>query len=155
VSVQNLRPLADRRVLALAITALTTAGALWLNIADYENFLTLIGSVFVPLAAVLVTDYFVVARGEWDLTTHSRTRWRPLAAWAIGFLVYQLVNPGYVAWWASAWTAVDGAIGFTPATWMSASILSFVAAAIVTLVLHPRALHPARTGPVASNASGH
>ena len=48
VSAQNLRPLWDRRVLAGVIAALTTAGALWLNIADYENFLTLIGSVFVP-----------------------------------------------------------------------------------------------------------
>ena len=64
VSMQNLRPLWDRRVLAGVITALTTAGALWLNIADYENFLTLLGSVFVPMSAVLITDYFVVPRRE-------------------------------------------------------------------------------------------
>src|SRR5215469_12630455 len=38
VSTQNLRPLWDRRILAGTIAALTTAGALWLNIADYENF---------------------------------------------------------------------------------------------------------------------
>ena len=61
VSVQNLRPLWDRRVLAGLITALTTAGALWLNIADYENFLTLLGSVFVPMSAVLIVDYFAFA----------------------------------------------------------------------------------------------
>ena len=59
VSMQNLRPLWDRRILAGLIAALATAGALWLNIADYENFLTLIGSVFVPMTAVLITDYFV------------------------------------------------------------------------------------------------
>src|ERR1700761_5644638 len=34
ISLQNLRPLWDRRVLAGVITALTTAGALWLNIND-------------------------------------------------------------------------------------------------------------------------
>ena len=62
VSIQNLRPLWDRRVLAGVITALTTAGALWLNIADYENFLTLLGSVFVPLSAVLIADYFAGPR---------------------------------------------------------------------------------------------
>ena len=61
VSIQNLRPLWDRRILAGMITALTTAGALWLNIADYENFLVLIGSVFVPMSAVLIADYFVVS----------------------------------------------------------------------------------------------
>ncbi len=62
VSTQNLRPLWDRRILAGTIAALTTAGALWLNIADYENFLTLIGSVFVPMSAVLIADYFVRVR---------------------------------------------------------------------------------------------
>src|SRR5579863_1751677 len=54
VSSQNLRPLWDRRILAGAIAAVSTAGALWLNIADYENFLDLIGSVFVPMSAVLI-----------------------------------------------------------------------------------------------------
>ena len=62
ISIQNLRPLWDRRVLAGVITALTTAGALWLNIADYENFLTLLGSVFVPMSAVLIADYFADTR---------------------------------------------------------------------------------------------
>src|SRR5215469_7458220 len=65
VSTQNLRPLWDRRVLAISIAAATTAGALWFNIADYENFLVLLGSVFVPLSAVLITDYYVVRRGRW------------------------------------------------------------------------------------------
>ncbi|HTU77057.1 MAG TPA: cytosine permease [Trebonia sp.] len=135
VSIQNLRPLWDRRVLAAAITTLTTAGALWLDIADYENFLTLIGSVFVPLSAVLVVDYFLVSKGSWDLSPRAGTRWRPLVAWAAGFVVYQLVNPGYVSWWVALWTRVDHGIGFTPASWMSASIFSFVSAGIITLLV--------------------
>ena len=53
VSTQNLRPLWDRRVLALAISAVTTVGALFLTIADYENFLILLGSVFVPMSAMV------------------------------------------------------------------------------------------------------
>ena len=57
------------------IAALATAGALWLNIADYENFLDLIGSLFVPLSAVLITDYFVTSRGRWDLSAAARARW--------------------------------------------------------------------------------
>ncbi len=65
-STQNLRPLWDRRVLAIAISALATAGALWLNIGDYENFLILLGSVFVPMSAVLIIDFFVLAKGHWD-----------------------------------------------------------------------------------------
>jgi nucleobase:cation symporter-1, NCS1 family len=144
VSVQNLRPLWDRRVLAGLITALTTAGALWLNIADYENFLTLLGSVFVPMSAVLIADYFVRPRSEaageaggprWDLSAGARSRWAMLLPWAVGFVVYQLINPGYVSWWASAWSSFGQDIGFTPDSWMSASILSFCAAGVVTLLV--------------------
>jgi len=135
VSTQNLRPLWDRRVLAGTIAALATAGALWLNIADYENFLDLIGSVFVPMSAVLIADYFVVSGRRWDLSAAARSRWLMLLPWAAGFVTYQLINPGYVSWWASAWTSFGHDIGFTPASWMSASILSFCVAAVITLLV--------------------
>jgi NCS1 family nucleobase:cation symporter-1 len=135
VSTQNLRPLWDRRVLAGVIAAATTAGALWLNIADYENFLDLIGSVFVPMAAVLITDYFIVSGRRWDLSVTARSRWLMLLPWTAGFVTYQLINPGYVSWWVSAWTSFGRLIGFTPASWMSASILSFAVAAVITLLL--------------------
>jgi nucleobase:cation symporter-1, NCS1 family len=134
VSTQNLRPLWDRRILAGLITALTTAGALWLNIADYENFLTLIGSVFVPMSAVMITDYFATPGRRWDLSVTARSRWLMLVPWAAGFVTYQLINPGYVSWWASAWASFGHDIGFTPASWMSASILSFCVAAVLTLL---------------------
>jgi putative hydroxymethylpyrimidine transporter CytX len=137
ISLQNLRPLWDRRVLAGLITALTTAGALWLNIADYENFLTLLGSVFVPMSAVLIVDYFAdrASGRRWDLSATARSRWPMLLPWAVGFVVYQLINPGYISWWASAWSSFGRDIGFTPAGWMSASILSFCAAGIMTLLV--------------------
>jgi nucleobase:cation symporter-1, NCS1 family len=143
VSTQNLRPLWDRRVLAAVIAATTTAGALWLNIADYENFLDLIGSVFVPMSAVLIADYFVVSpgwfaptgrEGRWDLSATARSRWLMLLPWAAGFVTYQLINPGYVSWWVSAWTSFGHDIGFTAQSWMSASILSFCVAGVLTLL---------------------
>ena len=134
-STQNLRPLWDRRILALTIAALTTAGALFLTIADYENFLILLGSVFVPMSAVLIVDFFVLARGRWDLSGRARTRWLMLLPWAAGFVTYQFINPGYVSWWVSAWTALARLVGFTPASWMSASICSFLVATAATLVV--------------------
>ncbi len=143
VSLQNLRPLWDRRILAGAITALTTAGALWLNIADYENFLDLLGSVFVPLSAVLIFDYFGPSLSRpgksWDLSAAARSRWVMLLPWAVGFVVYQLINPGYISWWVTAWSDFAQDIGFTPASWMSASILSFAAAGLVTLLIRATA----------------
>ena len=62
-----------------------------------------------------------------------------LLPWAAGFVTYQLINPGYVSWWASAWTSFGHAIGFTPASWMSASILSFAVAAVLTVAVQPLA----------------
>jgi NCS1 family nucleobase:cation symporter-1 len=128
VSTQNLRPQWDRRVLAVVIGALTTGLALWLNIDNYENFLTLLGSVFVPLFGVLVVDFFVLSRGRWDLSPDAGARWSMVAPWVLGFVVYQLINPGGVSWWVSAWTWVDARLDFTPASWMSASVFSFVVA---------------------------
>jgi purine-cytosine permease-like protein len=136
VSTQNLRPLWDRRVLAVTIAALTTAGALYLNIADYENFLDLLGSVFVPMSAVLIIDFFVLSGGGrlWDLSGGARSRWPMILPWAAGFITYQLINPGYISWWVSAWQWSARLVGFTPAAWMSASILSFSVAAVATLL---------------------
>jgi nucleobase:cation symporter-1, NCS1 family len=136
VSIQNLRPLADRRVLAVAVGAVATLGGLVLTISDYQSFLTLIGSVFVPMFAVLIVDYFVLGgRGRWDTSTDAPARWAMLVPWAVGFVVYQLVNPGYISWWVDAWAHVQSWLHFTPQSWMSASLLSFVTAGIVTLVM--------------------
>jgi hypothetical protein len=40
----------------------------------------------------------------------------------------------HISWWVSAWNSIARHIGFTAASWMSASILSFVVAAVVTLL---------------------
>ncbi|HSY15411.1 MAG TPA: cytosine permease [Jatrophihabitantaceae bacterium] len=133
VSVQNLRPLADRRVLAVVVGTLATLGALSLNISDYQSFLALIGSVFVPMFAVFAVDYFGFGgRKHWDFSERARARWAMLVPWALGFVAYQLVNPGAVSWWVSLWTKVQSSLGFTPQTWMSASVVSFVVAAVAT-----------------------
>ncbi len=146
VSTQNMRPLWDRRILAAVIATVTTAGALFLTIADYENFLVLLGSVFVPMFGVLVTDFFVVSGGRWDLSRRSRSRWLMLVPWAAGFATYQLINPGYISWWVTAWNWAGRHIGFTPASWMSASILSFLVAAALTLLAGMPALAARQAG---------
>jgi len=135
VSVQNLRPRWDRRVLALVLGTIATVFALALNIDAYENFLTLIGSVFVPLSGVLVVDYFVISRRRWQLGEDVRPRWATLTAWVIGFVVYQLINPGFIAWWATMWGHIGDWVHVHPTSWTSASLLSFVSAAVVTLPL--------------------
>ncbi len=136
MSTQNLRPLVDRRLLCVLIGALTTGCALTFDLSRYQNFLYLIGSVFVPLFAVLAVDY-LVGRGRtgWDLSERAKARPLMLAPWAVGFAVYQLLNPGGIGWWAGLWRAAGRATGVRPQVWTSASLGSFLVAAVVTGVV--------------------
>jgi purine-cytosine permease-like protein len=110
--------------------------ALAVNIENYSSFLSLIGSVFVPLFAVLVVDYFVLGgAGRWNLSEAAPARWVMLFPWLVGFVVYQLIYPGGVAWWATMWGDIAKWLHFSVQTWMSASLLSFVVAAVLTLAL--------------------
>ncbi len=137
VSVQNLRPLADRRVLAVIIGAIATIGALALNIDDYASFLSLIGSIFVPMFAVFAIDYFVLGgHARWNSSVDAPARPVMLLPWLLGFVTYQLINPGTVSWWVTMWSHIQSGLHFTPRSWMSASLLSFVVAAVATLLVH-------------------
>lgn len=143
VSVQNLRPRWDRRALALVLGTLATVLALAVDVNDYENFLLLIGSLFVPLLGVLAVDYFLISRRRWDLGESAPERWTMLLPWLVGFAVYQMINPGQLGWWSHAWGHIDAWLSFTPTTWMSASLISFVVAAVVAVpvgLLHTRRL---------------
>nr|WP_202420654.1 cytosine permease [Actinomadura rayongensis] len=134
VSIQNLVPRADRRVLSVALGTGITVLALVFDIGDYQSFLSLIGSVFVPLLGVLAADFFLGAgRRGWDTGRAAPARWSMIVAWAAGFAVYQLVYPGGVGWWARGWTHVQSWLHFTPQSWMSASLLSFAVAGLAAL----------------------
>src|SRR5881398_3549063 len=133
MSVQNVFPRFDRRILAVVVGSMATVFALALRIEDYANFLALLGSVFVPLTACLLVDYFLRRRTHWDVTENAPSRPLMLLPWVLGMATYQLINPGYVGWWVDRWTTVQGWVHFTPHSWMSASVLSFAVAALLTL----------------------
>jgi|SRR5437868_1565833 len=137
VSIQNLVPRADRRVLTIALGAGITILALVLDIGDYAGFLALIGSVFVPMLGVLATDFFLGQgkRRGWDMSRVAPSRWGMIMAWALGVVAYQMINPGTVSRWSGFWMDVRDALHFTPQSWMSASLLSFLVAAVATLLI--------------------
>ena len=151
MSIQNLLPRVDRRILAGGVGALVTVIALFVHdLGGFANFLGLIGSVFVPLAAVLGVDYFLGRgrQGRWDLSERSPARPAMLLPWALGFVVYQVLNPGSVDWWAHGWMHVQDWVHVHPGWWASASLYSFAAAALVTgaIVALDRRRAPGTTG---------
>ncbi|MDQ6648689.1 MAG: cytosine permease [Actinomycetota bacterium] len=135
VSTQNLRPLLDRRVLAVGVGLLSVALGLVVHITDYQAFLYLLGAVFLPLFATLLVDYFLLRRGHWDVSESAPRRWLMALPWLAGFMAYQLVNPGSISWWVTGWTTVRGWLHLTPAPWLSASIVSFTVAAVLAAVV--------------------
>ncbi len=135
MSVQNLFPNLDRRFVAVAIGVLATLLAGLLDFGQYQSFLFLIGSVFVPLFAVAAVDFFGVSRQQWDVSATSRLRWAPVVAWACGFVAYQMVYPGTVAGWAELWIGVDRLVGFVPPAWLGSSVAAIVVGGIVMIVL--------------------
>jgi purine-cytosine permease-like protein len=132
--VHNLSPNLDRRWVSVAVGVIATSLALVIDLSGYQSFLFLIGSVFVPLTAVMITDWFVVSRGQWNLSESSPLRPAMLGAWFVGFLAYQLINPGGVAGWNDLWIWVQELIGFPSPTWLAASWFSLAVSALATVL---------------------
>jgi len=134
MSVQNLVPHLDRRIVAVTIGALATLLAGLLDFSQYQSFLFLIGSVFVPLVAVAAADFFFVSSQRWDVSASSRFRIAPVIAWACGFAAYQMVYPGTVPGWADFWTSVNQSIDFTPPTWLGSSVAAIVVGGLAMII---------------------
>ncbi|MEK1908422.1 MAG: putative hydroxymethylpyrimidine transporter CytX [Pseudomonas sp.] len=77
--------------LALAIGALCTLIALFAPLAEYQNFLLLIGSVFAPLFGVVLVDHFILRRRRAELAPRVGLRWDTLIAWFCGAATYHLL----------------------------------------------------------------
>ncbi len=99
VSSQNILPKAKQWLLATAVGLVCFLLAAAVPIGQYEEFLLLIGSIFIPLFGLLVADYFVLNRRKYQITELYReppTYWlglKPiaLAVWLIGIFIYHYI----------------------------------------------------------------
>ncbi|WP_456394304.1 putative hydroxymethylpyrimidine transporter CytX [Thermococcus sp.] len=97
ITYKNISPEADARKHVLLIGMLGTAIALVFPVDRYEGFLLLIGGAFVSLAAIMLTDYFIVKKGyDPDELLDEEGRFagyntRALIIWLAGFLFYMLL----------------------------------------------------------------
>ncbi|MEV0596903.1 purine-cytosine permease family protein [Nonomuraea cavernae] len=137
MSLQNLMPRVDRRIISVAIGVLTTAIALVVNVASYGAFLGVIGAVFVPMFAVLAVDYFLLGGARrWNTEEDAPARWSMLVPWALGFAAYWLTtSTPTVEQWDGFWAVAREAIGFTREPWMNGALGAALVAALVTLAI--------------------
>ncbi|WP_219470425.1 purine-cytosine permease family protein [Nonomuraea rhizosphaerae] len=137
VSLQNLMPRVDRRVISVVIGVLTTAIALVVDVMSYGAFLGVIGAVFVPMFAVLAVDYFLLGgASRWNTGEHAPARWSMLAPWALGFVAYWLTtSTPTVPAWDAFWQSVRDGIGFARQPWMNGALGAALVAALVTLAI--------------------
>lgn len=80
--------------LALAIGALCTLIAWFAPLAEYQNFLLLIGSVFAPLFGVVLVDHFILRRRAASGEILA-LRWDSLLAWACGVTLFHTLAQLY------------------------------------------------------------
>lgn len=123
LSIRNLWPGASQRNLIVGITAIVLLIAWTVPLTQYESFLLLIGSIFVPLLGVLAADYYVVRGGRY----HPRellgpgpypgaVNWVGVGVWVVGIATYLAI----------AGLPALGVVGLAP--WLGASLPSLIVA---------------------------
>ena len=122
VSTQNLAPRLSQRGLIAAVAAIATVGALTIDLLSYQTFLLLLGSFFVPLFGVLLADWLVARAhySEQDVFAGPSVRVGMIAAWVVGFALYQWLYPTGPSWWVDAVNELD-----PPSVGIGATIPSF------------------------------
>ena len=73
--------------IAVAAAVIGTLGAVIFPMDDITNFLYLIGSVFAPMIAVQIADYFILRRDSSDKSFNAVN----CVVWVIGFVLYRLL----------------------------------------------------------------
>ncbi|MDD6363014.1 MAG: putative hydroxymethylpyrimidine transporter CytX [Lachnospiraceae bacterium] len=77
----------DGRKTAFAVTILGMVLAALFNMDDITPFLYLIGSVFAPMIAVQIADYFILKQDHFE----EKCSVRSMLVWAAGFILYRLL----------------------------------------------------------------
>lgn len=138
VSLQNLLPRAPQRPLIVGVAALATVGALAIDLLQYQAFLFLLGSFFVPLFGVLAADFLLGRLPE------TQVRWSGIVAWAAGFALYQWIQPTGPGFWVDLVEALPGSASFTGGASLPAFALSLALYAALRSVHEPLGRRRAR-----------
>jgi nucleobase:cation symporter-1, NCS1 family len=99
ISSQNIFPNLNQRYLIIGFSIVSTILAIFISMEGYEQFLLLIGALFIPLFGVLLTDYFLVKRSRYQIDMMYgngnkliKIGYPAIVAWSIGAVLYYLLS---------------------------------------------------------------
>lgn len=87
VSGKSMFPRLSEKILALIVTAIGVLLAVFTEADRFQDFLYLIGSVFAPMTAILLSDYFILRKDH----SQQRCNWLNIALWGAGFILYRIL----------------------------------------------------------------
>ena len=87
VSTESIFSKVESKWVAIAVTIIGTLGAVILPMDDITGFLYLIGSVFAPMIAIQIVDFFVLK------ISHDEKKFsvQNIIIWGIGFIIYRIL----------------------------------------------------------------
>ena len=87
ISAESLSKKVNGQKVGIIVTIIGTIGAIIFPMDDITDFLYLIGSVFAPMIAVQIADYFILKK---DVTSHD-IYVKNMIIWLIGFIIYRIL----------------------------------------------------------------
>ncbi|MBR5155494.1 MAG: putative hydroxymethylpyrimidine transporter CytX [Clostridia bacterium] len=85
VSSESITKKVNDKWIAAAVTVIGTVGAMFLPLTDITDFLYFIGSVFAPMIAIQIADFFILKQNK----EASAFNIRNLIIWLAGFIIYR------------------------------------------------------------------
>ena len=87
VSSESLSSRINGKWVAVAVTVIGAVGAIFLPLTDITDFLYFIGSVFAPMIAIQIADFFILKQNK----ETSAFSIQNLIIWLVGFVIYRLL----------------------------------------------------------------
>ena len=85
ISSESLGEKINGKWVAVVVTVIGIAGAILFPMDDITDFLYFIGSVFAPMIAIQIADFFILKKAE----SKRAFEWKTLVVWLLGFVIYR------------------------------------------------------------------
>ena len=87
VSCESITKKVNAKWIAVAVTVIGTLGAMFFPLTDITEFLYFIGSVFAPMIAIQIADFFILKQNK----ESSAFNVQNLIIWLAGFIIYRVL----------------------------------------------------------------